>query len=445
MPAFRPNRDSVRVPAAIRRPPHRAFLAAQGRSKAAMPASVIRLQSNCLLEFLHRFGKIPLGSQKLPEVVAGFRVVWLEPDRKPVLVHRLASLTADRQGVGQIEMSLARTAAERGQPRGTTRSPRPAFLARPARAPSSDTPRRNSARAATSFDTRRSPRQHVPVWTRSGRGCNAVADCRDAFRQCLARSRIPIDRRDCERQSPRRARRRQGMPRRRERPAQGAAWRVPLLAKAQAVSARGASLRPSPSSATPVMMRAYPPITAKLTSAASGKYIRCSKAASRIGTNVDVGASIKKNAAPKNPHAGRLTNAQPVRAKRANRQRRRNDLRRRFRRHEIVGKAECIRPNRKSQVSDEHPRLRQQICRGRESLDAKSGRICMETRRNQHPRQHQPCAGQRKIQPPMFGQRPSKRSRQERTIVEQQDHRRGDHHLLRRHAQEAGREACQIP
>ena len=50
--------------------------------------------------------------------------------------------------------------------------------------------------------------------------------------------------------------------------------------------------------------------------AANDKYIRCSNAASRMGTKLDVGARITKNQTPRNPQAGRFASVQNVSATR---------------------------------------------------------------------------------------------------------------------------------
>ncbi len=55
------------------------------------------------------------------------------------------------------------------------------------------------------------------------------------------------------------------------------------------------------------------PNAATVTTAARGKYMRCSKAACPSGTKLDVGARIAKNHAPRKPHGGRASNAQTVR------------------------------------------------------------------------------------------------------------------------------------
>ena len=57
----------------------------------------------------------------------------------------------------------------------------------------------------------------------------------------------------------------------------------------------------------------HPPIITPVINAANDKYMRCSNATSVMGTKLDVGARITKNHAPRNPHAGRLINAQTVR------------------------------------------------------------------------------------------------------------------------------------
>ena len=58
-------------------------------------------------------------------------------------------------------------------------------------------------------------------------------------------------------------------------------------------------------------------MTTPETTAASGRYIRCSNATSRMGTILEVGARMARNHSPRNPHVGRRIKAQIVAPNRA--------------------------------------------------------------------------------------------------------------------------------
>ncbi len=71
----------------------------------------------------------------------------------------------------------------------------------------------------------------------------------------------------------------------------------------------GREIAPPPTSRRPA---AHAPSTTPATTAANGRYMRCSTAACPSGRMLDVMARMAKNHAPRNPQASRFASAQRI-------------------------------------------------------------------------------------------------------------------------------------
>ena len=105
-----------------------------------------------------------------------------------------------------------------------------------------------------------------------------------------------------------------------------------------------------------------PPTAASVASAANGRYIRRSAPTSlTIGMMLDVGASVRKNAAARNPIRGQRTSATPAATTAHDDQRLRHDVADRKRAGQSVVENQRVRPDAQPQIHDDHLSLIEQI------------------------------------------------------------------------------------
>ena len=155
-----------------------------------------------------------------------------------------------------------------------------------------------------------------------------------------------------------------------------------------AESARSASVSPRRRASRSPARKIATTATAAI--AASGRYIRCSNARSLIGMKLEVGARIRKNHAPANPHVGlpavcvagrRASASDRGREEDSDHDRAGQDIRQLLRHRPVVVQAEAGRPECQREVMENHARLALRVLERRDARELEPGRERMRADR----------------------------------------------------------------